>query len=158
MAALALFSAPAPSDAPPRVRVHPVATLLHVAPVCAVSALLCVPIFERDVLHSGSAVLGSARARAELAASLCVVAACVFCLQLAEFWLVRLTSSLTLSVFGLVKELCTIALSAAVLGDYLSPVNLVGLGLSTVGSAVYLAGTWAVAFALRSNACTAATP
>lgn len=44
----------------------------------------------------------------------------VFALLFFEFGLVQLTSSLSLSVFGIFKELVTILLAAATLGDVLS--------------------------------------
>ncbi|KAL3917089.1 MAG: hypothetical protein SGPRY_006545 [Prymnesium sp.] len=49
-----------------------------------------------------------------------LVAVLVFALLFFEFGLVQLTSSLSLSVFGIFKELVTILLAAATLGDVLS--------------------------------------
>ena len=48
----------------------------------------------------------------------------VFLLLLAEFGLVQLTSSLSLSVLGILKELCTILLAGAFQGDTLTAVNV----------------------------------
>ena len=61
----------------------------------------------------------------------------VFLLLLAEFALVGLTSSLTLSIFGILKELATIALSALLLGDALNASNLAGFAICIGGAALY---------------------
>ena len=47
----------------------------------------------------------------------------VFVLLAAEFAIVHLTSSLTLSILGILKELLTILLAAATHGDHLTPVH-----------------------------------
>ena len=64
-------------------------------------------------------------------------AASLFLLLLAEFALVGLTSSLTLSIFGILKELATIALSALLLGDALNASNLAGFAICIGGAALY---------------------
>ena len=74
---------------------------------------------------------------AELVAYISAVAALVFLLLLAEFALVGLTSSLTLSIFGILKELATIALSALLLGDALNASNLAGFAICIGGAALY---------------------
>ena len=49
----------------------------------------------------------------------------------------QLTSSLTLSVLGIVKELCTILLAGAVRGEQLSASNLGGFGVVSLGALLY---------------------
>ena len=60
----------------------------------------------------------------------------VFVLVLAEFALVQATSSLTLSVFGVLKELCTVFIGVMV-GDHLSALNLLGLFICLCGTGIY---------------------
>ena len=55
---------------------------------------------------------------------------------MSEFRLVQLTSSLTLSIFGVLKEIITVLL-AVWLGDHFSPVNAVGVVLCIAGNIVY---------------------
>ena len=63
----------------------------------------------------------------------------VFFIVFAEFRLVQLTSSLTVSVFGNLKELFAV-LVAVCLGDSFSRVNQVGLILCLVGNSIYFYG------------------
>ena len=65
------------------------------------------------------------------------VTACVFVLLFCEFGLVRLTSSLSLSVFGVVKELLTILVAAAARGDIITPTNLAGFFICAGGMLAY---------------------
>jgi len=115
-------------------KLNPLGTLLYVAPVCAVAALPFVAIFERDILSAPA--LYEQEELVELALYLIWISILVTVLQLAEFHLVQLTSSLTLSIFGLVKELATVTLSA-LLGDVLSPANIAGLLVCVAGTALY---------------------
>ena len=65
------------------------------------------------------------------------LAFCVFGLLVSEFALVRLTSSLALSIFGVVKELLTIGVAAAFLGERLTVLNLIGGVLGVLGVLMY---------------------
>ena len=51
--------------------------------------------------------------------------------------MVSLSSGLSLSIAGIFKELLTILSSALLLGDSLTPFNVCGLLLCTVGIALY---------------------
>ena len=73
----------------------------------------------------------------QLLAFLLVVAVLVFVLLLAEFAIVNLTSSLTLSILGILKELVTILLAAATRGDMLNAVNLSGFAICSFGVLLY---------------------
>ena len=57
----------------------------------------------------------------------------VFVLLTCEFGLVRLTSSLTLSLLGVAKELITILVAGAARGDIVTPTNLSGFLLCAAG-------------------------
>ena len=60
-----------------------------------------------------------------------------FAMLLVELRIVQLASSLTLSVAGVLKEVLTVAASAALLGDVLSRWNVLGLALCVAGIAGY---------------------
>ncbi|EDQ91230.1 uncharacterized protein MONBRDRAFT_36149 [Monosiga brevicollis MX1] len=61
-----------------------------------------------------------------------------FGLTLSEFWLVKHTSGLTLSVAGIAKEIFTIMIAViCVPGNHLSTVNVLGLLVSIAGIAYY---------------------
>lgn len=73
----------------------------------------------------------------QLVGYLVAVAGLVFALLLAEFGLVQLTSSLTLSILGIVKELCTIVLAGAVCGESLTATNMGGFSVVSLGALLY---------------------
>ena len=117
-------------------RTSPLATILRISPVCAAAGLgLSVSFEGAGLVHSP--FLHAPELAAELVAYISAVAALVFLLLLAEFALVGLTSSLTLSIFGILKELATIALSALLLGDALNASNLAGFAICIGGAALY---------------------
>ena len=104
--------------------------------MCAAAGLGLSVSFEGAVLVH-SPFLHAPDLAAELVAYISAVAALVFLLLLAEFALVGLTSSLTLSIFGILKELATSALSALLLGDALIASNLAGFAICIGGAALY---------------------
>ena len=62
---------------------------------------------------------------------------CIFLLLFFEFSLVRATSSLTLSVFGVVKEMLTIGIASIALGEAISVLNIVGFAICAGGVLLY---------------------
>ena len=126
----------APRSAPPRKRTtHPLNTMLNTMPVIACGAFVCVLLLERQVF----ATLGEFAAAGTLAWLLLYILVLwllVFALVLAEFQLVLLTSSLTVSVFGVIKEIVTV-LAAVVAGDHLSAANVLGIALCLLGNLAY---------------------
>uniref|UniRef100_A0A914UMJ9 Sugar phosphate transporter domain-containing protein n=1 Tax=Plectus sambesii TaxID=2011161 RepID=A0A914UMJ9_9BILA len=56
-----------------------------------------------------------------------------FCMELAEYLLLVNTSGLTLNIFGILKEIITLALAHQYNGDRFSPVNIIGLLLCISG-------------------------
>ncbi len=132
-----LVSDPAGKDATAVLdrRSSPLLSIYYVSPACAAASLLGTLLLERRVLRRPEfhhRVLG-----AQLAAYVAVVSVLVFCLLYCEFGLVRLSSSLSLSVFGVLKELLTILAAAATRGDIVTPTNLGGFLLCAVGILTY---------------------
>ncbi|ALC43904.1 CG14971 [Drosophila busckii] len=60
-------------------------------------------------------------------------AAIAFLMEISEFMVLCKTSSLTLSIAGIFKDICQLALAVALKGDQLSPINLVGLAVCLAG-------------------------
>ncbi|XP_048004672.1 solute carrier family 35 member C2 [Leguminivora glycinivorella] len=56
-----------------------------------------------------------------------------FLMEISEFLVVTYTSSLTLSIAGIFKEMCILVLAVEVSGDRLSPINVAGLGVCLLG-------------------------
>jgi solute carrier family 35 protein C2 len=70
----------------------------------------------------------------------CVTVGCsllAFVLIVTELSLLALTSSVTLSIAGIAKELMLIAAAVALFGDQLSQLNLVGFFVATIGVGLY---------------------
>ncbi|XP_061696022.1 solute carrier family 35 member C2 [Syngnathoides biaculeatus] len=61
-----------------------------------------------------------------------------FGLGFSEFLLVSRTSSLTLSVSGIFKEICTLVLAASVMGDKMSILNWLGFAVCLCGIALHV--------------------
>lgn len=62
-----------------------------------------------------------------------------FGLGFSEFLLVSRTSSLTLSIAGIFKEVCTLLLAAHLLGDQISLLNWLGFALCLSGISLHVA-------------------
>ncbi|KAJ0184005.1 hypothetical protein K1T71_000428 [Dendrolimus kikuchii] len=62
-----------------------------------------------------------------------VGATIAFAMEISEFLVVTYTSSLTLSIAGIFKEMCILVLAVEVSGDQLSAINVVGLALCLLG-------------------------
>ena len=115
--------------------VNPLGSVLYVSPVCALMGLLCSVALETDIVDSP--FWRDGQLALQLLAFLLTVALLVFVLLLAEFCLVQLTSSLSLSVLGILKELCTILLAGLVRGDRLTWTNVGGFVICSVGVMLY---------------------
>jgi solute carrier family 35 protein C2 len=114
---------------------HPLGSVMYISPVTAICALVPALAFESEIFESP--FLSSAELSLQLLAFLAIVSALVLVLLLAEFWLVKLTSSLTLSILGILKELLTILLAAVTRGDHLTVVNLSGFAICSLGVLMY---------------------
>eukprot|EP00053_Salpingoeca_punica_P011539 m.102742 g.102742 ORF g.102742 m.102742 type:complete len:372 (+) comp15700_c0_seq2:600-1715(+) len=117
---------------------HPIDTIFHVAPWMTVTLLPFAVALEGDRLMKSELLLQGSMEQALMTLLAVVVGSCLaFGLVLSEFLLVSHTSGLTLSVAGILKEICTILLAVIVTGEGLSAVNVLGLVVSIVGIAYY---------------------
>ncbi|KAM9785887.1 solute carrier family 35 member C2-like [Neosynchiropus ocellatus] len=62
-----------------------------------------------------------------------------FGLGFSEFLLVSKTSSLTLSISGIFKEVCTLLLASSLMGDNLTPINWLGFAVCLCGISLHVA-------------------
>ena len=114
----------------------PVATLLQVSPAACAATVPLVFIVDAPGL-ARSEWFADADLRLEILGYLTFTASCVFVLLLAEYALLQLTSSLTLSVLGIFKELLCIAGAVIVFGDAFTPLNAVGFAGCVGGLLAY---------------------
>jgi solute carrier family 35 protein C2 len=116
-------------------KTSPLASMLNTLPVIAGGALLCVFAIERRAFG----VLVELHDDGKLGTlTLYMLFQCtqVFVLVLAEFEMIQLTSALTVSIFGVFKELVTVV-TAVVAGDHLSAANALGVALCLSGNILY---------------------
>ena len=114
----------------------PLASIYYTAPACAACSAAGALLLERRALLLEPSV-DLAFVREELLWFNVLLASLVFTLLFCEFGLVRLTSSLALSLLGVVKELITICLAAGARGDVITPTNLSGFFLCATGGVAF---------------------
>ncbi|KAJ6593632.1 triose-phosphate transporter family-domain-containing protein [Mycena capillaripes] len=60
-----------------------------------------------------------------------------FCMVLSEFSIIQRAGMVPMSIAGIAKEVTTISISAAIFGDKLTPLNLVGVAITVCGIALF---------------------
>jgi hypothetical protein len=115
---------------------RPLEILYHISPASALSCLPVFLLFEAPTMWA-SPFLATPALTCELLAILILGGAFSFLLILAEVKLVKISSSLTMSMFGAVKEVITVALSMLAFHDDVSFLNVAGLVLAISGAAWY---------------------
>lgn len=115
---------------------HPVDSLFHIAPAMGLTMLPITAILEGPRLFS-SPMLASTDAAFATMTLVIAGSFMAFGLVMSEFFLVKSTSSVTLSVAGMFKEVCTITIAVFIAGESLSALNVGGLTVSLLGIAYY---------------------
>ncbi|GAA96328.1 uncharacterized protein L969DRAFT_88771 [Mixia osmundae IAM 14324] len=117
---------------------NPIATLFWLAPVMAVSLALCSIIFEGwGNIFGNEKFFGSTQLTFNTIGISIFPGILAFCMNVAEFGLIKRTSVVTLSVAGIFKETATIFLSTIIFGDELMPLNISGLIITIGGISLY---------------------
>lgn len=117
-------------------RPTPITTILQCSPSSIATTVPLVLWFELEPLLAAPFWRHPDILR-ELGCYLLVVALLVFMLMYSEYLLVQLTSSLTLSVAGILKELLCILGAIVLFRDTFTPLNTLGFCLCAVGILVY---------------------
>eukprot|EP00928_Gymnodinium_smaydae_P031125 TRINITY_DN22956_c0_g1_i3.p1 TRINITY_DN22956_c0_g1~~TRINITY_DN22956_c0_g1_i3.p1 ORF type:complete len:468 (+),score=45.49 TRINITY_DN22956_c0_g1_i3:23-1405(+) len=108
-------------------------TVLFMAPASTLSLVPLVFALERDEIH----VLNDQGLWLEYAALVLIPGALAFILILVEVSIVKITSSLTLSVIGNLKSLVTILIAVLFFGEHAGVIQWVGLILALSGIFAY---------------------
>ena len=117
---------------------HPVDTLYHIAPCMAITLVPFAVVLETKRLIQSQLFFGGSTDAGTMALILMIAGSCIaFGLVMSEFLLVRTTSSVTLSVAGICKEIFTILLAVLVSGEHLTLLNVAGLVVSIIGIIYY---------------------
>ncbi|OZJ04118.1 hypothetical protein BZG36_02865 [Bifiguratus adelaidae] len=117
---------------------NPVATLFYLSPVMFVTMLILSLSLE-DVFTQirTSEHFATLQLSLETIGLMWIGGLLAFAMTLAEFYLIKNTNTVTLSVAGVSKEIVVIALSVMIYGDELTGVNLLGLVVSISGILAY---------------------
>ena len=110
--------------------------MYYVTPACALASGVAAVLVEAGEVGD-SPYLTNRRLRIELEWYVAAVGALVFVLLFCEFGLVRLTSSLSLAVIGVLKELITIVISSHARGDNITILNACGFAMCATGVLIY---------------------
>lgn len=114
---------------------NPFSSIFHLAPIMFLSLVGVAMILEGPVALFNAALWHDKGLMA--IPILLLPGVLAFLMTASEFGLIKRTSVVTLSVAGIFKEVLTIAVSAIVYGDELTPLNVSGLAVTILGIALY---------------------
>ncbi|KAH8415532.1 hypothetical protein KR222_002463 [Zaprionus bogoriensis] len=119
---------------------NPIDMIYHMQPWMIASLLPLVVIIEGPKLYAGLEELHNVPAETIVwnIAKVTLGAFIAFLMEVSEFLVLSKTSSLSLSIAGIFKDICQLALAVAFKGDKLSPINLVGLAVCLAGICCHL--------------------
>lgn len=122
----------------PATAMPPLTATLYTSPTTALCVLPFALVMESQSVFAHVSKIESADAL-RLSGLLFCIASLVFLVLISEYWLVRDTSSLALSVAGVFKECMTIGGGMLFFHDHVSLMNLVGFIICQVGIGFYVA-------------------
>ncbi|XP_034483794.1 solute carrier family 35 member C2 [Drosophila innubila] len=119
---------------------NPIDMIFHMQPWMIAALLPLVLIIEGSKLHQGMVDLHKLSEEDIIwnIAKVTLGALIAFLMEVTEFLVLCKTSSLSLSIAGIFKDICQLALAVAYKGDQLTPINLVGLGVCLAGICCHL--------------------
>ncbi|XP_021955377.1 solute carrier family 35 member C2 isoform X2 [Folsomia candida] len=115
---------------------NPIDMVYHVQPWMIAAVLPFALFFEGSLITSHSLPLQSHEDKAHFLTvvnAVLIGALMAFFMEIAEYLVVTFTSSLTLSVAGIFKEICTLCLAVIFNGDQLTFINFIGLLMCFTG-------------------------
>ena len=128
------------ADGSRRTHHHPLRTMFLLSPIMSfflfIGSLIVEQPFALKLAPNQQFYMG------ELVLQMSLGAVLGFCMILAEFWLIGLTSAVTLSVAGIGKELLTIGVASLVFADRLRLMNVIGLVVTLVAIVMYNVYRW----------------
>eukprot|EP00128_Syssomonas_multiformis_P007315 Colp12_sorted_trinity150504_noHs@10447 len=120
-------------------RMHnPIDTLYHITPVMGLAMVPFAAAIEgKDFFTSPKVFTGGAEVFFLSWSIIFAGSITAFLMNVAEFLLISKTSSVTLSVAGIFKEIVTVLLSHVIFGDRMEAINIAGLVVATLGIAYF---------------------
>ncbi|XP_002735463.1 solute carrier family 35 member C2-like [Saccoglossus kowalevskii] len=119
---------------------NPVDLVYHLQPIMIVGLIPLAIAFEGLPVVSTEQFLGYTDQNAFIySISILSLGACLaFMLGVSEYLLLGQTSSLTLSIAGIFKEICTLYIATQYVGDILTPINAVGMVICLSGITLHV--------------------
>ncbi|XP_077192275.1 solute carrier family 35 member C2 isoform X1 [Paroedura picta] len=120
---------------------NPIDTMFHLQPLMFLGLFPLFAVFEGLSLSSSEKLFRCREAGVLLGllGKLALGGVLAFGLGFSEFLLVSRTSSLALSISGILKEVCTLLLATQLLGDHLSVLNWLGFAVCLLGICLHVA-------------------
>ncbi|KAI8371202.1 triose-phosphate transporter family-domain-containing protein [Choanephora cucurbitarum] len=116
---------------------NPFASIFFLAPSQAVILLVISAIVEGYITIFQSAFFITFSEGLHTIGVILAGGSLAFCMIVSEFFLIKRTSVVTLSVCGIFKEVATIFISSIVFGDILTWINIIGLCITLFGIGLY---------------------
>ncbi|KAK3741164.1 hypothetical protein QZH41_011837, partial [Actinostola sp. cb2023] len=119
---------------------NPIDTIYHLQPLMVLTLAPLAFYMEGRHMVLSAHLFNAPSLHVALLSALMVSIGCflAFMLSVSEFLLVSQTSSITLSISGIFKEICTLSLATEFAGDQMNALNFVGLVLCLSGIAVHV--------------------
>jgi len=123
---------------------HPVDMVYHIQPWMALALLPLAAIFEGERALASPALFGfrDASLVVHYLFMMSLGGVIALAMELAEFLLLQTTSSLTLSISGIGKEIVTLVLDSLINGTRMSTLNVLGLCVCLNGIALHVYHKW----------------
>ncbi|KAK9405097.1 solute carrier family 35 member C2 [Crotalus adamanteus] len=120
---------------------NPIDTMFHLQPAMFLSLFPLFAVFEGLPLSASEKLFRFQEVHllVDLLGKLVLGGLLAFGLGFSEFLLVSRTSSLTFSISGIFKEVCTLFLAAHLMGDQLTPLNWLGFAVCLLGISLHVA-------------------
>ncbi|GAA5802656.1 hypothetical protein HPULCUR_008130 [Helicostylum pulchrum] len=116
---------------------NPFASIFFLAPAQAIILLVISAIVEGYITIFSSQFFSSFSIGLHTMGIILAGGSLAFVMITSEFFLIKRTSVVTLSVCGIFKEVATIFISSLVFGDILTMINIIGLCITLFGIALY---------------------
>ncbi|KAF7315256.1 TPT domain-containing protein [Mycena indigotica] len=115
---------------------NPVSTIFWLAPVMGLTlGIVSLIVDDWSALANTDFFVGAKTLQTVIFLTLPGVVA--FCMVLSEFSIIQRAGVVPMSIAGIAKEVTTISISAAVFGDNLTPLNIMGVGITVCGIGLF---------------------
>lgn len=112
---------------------NPAATIYWLAPAMGITLAIISAIVDSWTAIFGSAFFATLGKTLGTTAYLIAPGVVAFCMILSEFYIIKRTGVVPMSIAGIAKEVTTITISAWFFGDQLTPLNITGVSITICG-------------------------